>query len=100
MKAVSDFFSNSLHLFWWYVLDVLGVHEFCVTISWKSRDHMDVRVWDAHSSNVSNHPFRVRGLLEGLLDHANGLEGSPRPCNVPPPSRILPSPTPRLPAGE
>src|SRR5712664_626327 len=76
MKAVFDLFSNSLHFFWRDVFDALGVHEFCVTISWKSRDHVDVRVWHAHSSNVSNDPFRVHRLLEGFRDRTNRLEVS------------------------
>src|SRR5439155_227711 len=74
MESFSDFFCNSLHLFCWYVLHVLCIHEFCMTISWKSRDHMDVRVWHAHSSNISDHPPCVHGLLESLRDHPNGLE--------------------------
>src|SRR5881296_1527488 len=89
MEAVSDLFSNSLHFFWRDVFDALGVHEFCVTISWKSRDHMDVRVWHAHSSNVSNDPFRVHGLLEGLRDRTNRLEVSSSFRNVPDPSMML-----------
>ena len=59
MKAIPDFFGESLHLFWSYVFDVLGIHEFGVTVSGKSWDHMDVRVWHAHSSDVGDNPFGV-----------------------------------------
>src|SRR5207253_10255283 len=86
MASFSDCFCNSHHLFCWYVLHVLCIHEFCMTISWKSRDHMDVRVWHAHSSNISDHPLCVHGLLESLRDHPNGLE-------VPSSFRDIPDPT-------
>src|SRR2546422_9889984 len=89
MKAVSDLFSNSLHFFWRDVFDVLYVHEFCMTISWKSRDHMDVRVWHAHSSNISDYPLCVHGLLESLRDHLNSLEVSSSFRDVPDPTMML-----------
>src|SRR5437660_1038368 len=90
MESFSDFFCNSLHLLCWYVFDVLRVHEFSMTISWKPRDHMDVRMWHAHSSNISDHPLCVHGLLESLRDHPNGFE-------VPSSFRTIRDPTMMLP---
>src|SRR5438132_4269408 len=89
MESFSDFFCNSLHLFYWYVLHVLCIHEFCMTVSWKSWDHMDVRVWYAHSSNISNYPLRVHGLLESLRDHANGLEVPSSFRDIPDPAMMF-----------
>src|SRR5205807_3637127 len=93
MEFLSDCFCNSLHLFCGYVFDVLRAHEFSMTISWKSRDHMDVRVWHAHSSNIGDYPLRVHGLLESLRDHPNGLE-------VPSSFRDIPDPTMMLLRGD
>lgn len=89
MEAVSDFFCDSLHLFCWYVFDVLCVHEFCMTISGKSWDHMDVRMRHAHSSNISDHPFRVHRLLKYLRDRANSLEVPSGFWDVPDPAMVL-----------
>src|ERR1700745_1052154 len=57
MKAIPDLFGDSFHLFRSYVFDVLGIHEFGVTVSGKSRDHMDVGVWQVHSSAGREHPL-------------------------------------------
>src|SRR5438445_7951386 len=89
MEAFSDFFCNSLHLFCWYVLDVLCIHEFSMTVSRKSRDHMDVRVWYAHSSNISNYPLRVHGLLKSLRDHANCFEVPSSFRDIPDPAMLF-----------
>src|SRR5437762_10740597 len=74
MEAVSDFVCNSPHLFCGNIFDVLRAHEFSMTISWKPRDHMDVRVWHAHSSNISDYPLRVHRLLKSLRDHERSEE--------------------------
>src|SRR2546429_1415562 len=89
MEAVSDFVYNSPHLFRRYVFDVLRAHEFSMTISWKPRDHMDVSVWHAHSSNISDHPLRVHRLLKSLRDHANCLEVPSSFRDVPDPAMML-----------
>lgn len=89
METVSDSLSNSLHFFRWYGFDVLCVDEFCVTISGKSGDHVDMRVWHAHPSYVSDYPFRTHSLLEGLRDQTDCFEVSSRLRDIPDPAMMI-----------
>src|SRR2546428_12893960 len=89
MEAVSDFVCNSPHRVRRYVFDVLCVREFSMTISWKPRDPMDVRMWHAHSSNIGDHPLRGHRLLKSLRDHANCLEVPSSFRDIPDPAMML-----------